>query len=138
SNGLAKANAIVDLAKRELRSGRLQYEGGLPPGLLPAGYRAETLSFTTEFAGSLTNLHHRTELQTRGFRSPQFQPLNADIAVNGQGRSFQAKGSLQAGGSALGFGFSATLNPGTNELRVQELALKTGGQQILGLQEPAS
>ena len=137
-NGIVQLSTIIDWTSKEVCSGRFQYEGQLPDGVLLPRYSAEAVSLAADFAGPIKNLRHHTEAQISGLKSAQLQPMSAQITADGEGQSIKASASLRAAESVLECVLSTKASVGTNEIHLDKLTLSSRGQSLLGLVEPVS
>ncbi len=124
----------VDLEKRVVQHGTIQFSGKIAEDLLPVGYDYERLSLRAEFSGPVNSLKHSGELNFGEVVVPYVKSFRASAKWDGQGtdlKTFEAEmrvsstALMRMSGSAA---LSGTANTHHIDAKLDRLAVVSGDQ----------
>lgn len=137
ASGVLEISGTLDLARKEIHRGRLDFSGQ-PAAGLPSKYKIEALACSARFDGAINDLRHNETIQARGFHYPQIKTLDAEITTRGHGRTVEGQVMLRAGNSVMRLTGGGEFKNRTNNFSIKELSLASGAQELLRLQAPVS
>lgn len=137
----AKFSTAIDLQKRFVERGKVQFSGKIGEDFIPVGYDYDKLSLRVEFHGPLETLEHSGEFSLADLVVPYFKTFRATVKWAGKGTTLQSfTGQMKfpnAGEIALSGSADVDHSGITNLLhaKIDKLNISSRGQ-TLALKKP--